>query len=1630
MSARRRFALALIAALALLAPAAAHADQQIGRGKNLAIGPGELKAAAGLALSAKEGGDIYVTDPSESNRVSQFDPSKPPSEQFVRAFGWGVVPGAAAGTGNVVNGSASIANVTTASGAFLVGQVLAAPGLPAGDLIENVNSNEIVLTQPATASAPGASLSVAAGPGNVPTDELQKLTVAATAGEFKLSFKSPNPGPTTATTAALSFEATPAEVQSALEGLANLGPGAVSVTGGPGDEGGTHPYSVEFQGRYADVNVHQLSAAAVGLSGGHPSSAATVATARQGAAALETCTTACIGEGQVFDDQFESHDESQPGQLRRAREIAVDNDPASPSYGDVYVVDQNNFRVQKYSPSGEFLLMFGGEVDKTTHANLCTKADLEAGDQCGAGVPGTGPAHFYQENPPTGGGGSFANLTWFETGNNSIAVGPDGTVYVGDYGRIQEFDGEGAFEGEFVLPLEGGEAQFVSALALDSTGDLYERSTTYYRDGSSPTQVPGIREFGPGPAHAFVRTFDAESGTEPTHVALDSAGDLIASDSGNGEFLFQGCGFNPSICPEAIFRAFKPAGALYAEFTSDQVQLSFENENVPGGVAVAGDASGTLYATSRLGDGIAGSHVAVHPLPLPGPPIVSAERLTDIRHTTATLHALVNPKQFDTESRFQYISQKKYEEDGSSFGVGTEQTALVPLGSVDRRDPVVAPISALTQGTVYHYRAVAVSTRGGGETVDGPDETFETLPPVSIDEFSTQTVAPELVELKALLNANGSGNATSYTIRYGTDASYTCEPGNACTSSGTLPAHAESPEEVTATFTGLKPNTTYHYKLSAENESGKVETADAVFTTELSAAEERAAEDCPLNGTVHGAAGGSTLREQNNSLALPDCRAYEQVSPAEKGGYSVFTNSLAPGGERDTFQSLGPIAGVDVGKINYYTAHRTPSGWLTQPSIARAGGPAYQPKPLEEQTAELDTSLFPVVPAATATDAEETTSPNRYYLRRPDGSLLAASPLLAPLGGAGVSANGWDGVIAESADLSRLFLLTSFPLLSEDPLPASEEGDKNRIYEVSGAGGPDPALRLLAEVSSGLRGFEGEATCNLDSSFGQRANSSSADGSVLFYDAPLQQSPSARCEGSVNQRTQPNKIALFACDTEAGPCVENLAGYHAPLQLSAESPTQCSSGNPCHGAPPANAHLDGASPDGSLAWFTTAQPLVDSDADPTESVAANDLYLAKLENGALTDLVQASAGSAAAGDPHPGVGAGVQGVLGVSQDGTHAAFVATGVLTTEPSTAGYPAEAHQTAAQGADNLYVYDAASGQTRFVARLCSGPERSGSLTDPACPKDLSTETQPGARDDARLWQSGSGRQAQLTPDGRFLLFASFGRLAPDDTDSARDVYRYDLQTGRLIRLSFGHRGNDANGNDGAYDAEIGLTGQTTEKLDEAAEDTSRSMSADGSTAIFITPAPLVSRDTNTGANPGCRVNHSQNANILPTGCDVYEWEAQGHGSCAEAGGCVSLLSDGHDPHGIKAALIGGPSGRDVTFTTTQGFAPADTDGVPDVYDARVEGGFPYTPTEIPCGGAEACHEKGTEQSLLPSFGTEQFVGPGNEPTQLKCAKGKVKVKKHGQVRCVAKKHHKAKKHHRRHHKRAARANRGGAK
>jgi hypothetical protein len=915
-------------------------------------------------------------------------------------------------------------------------------------------------------------------------------------------------------------------------------------------------------------------------------------------------------------------------------------------------------------------------------------------------------------------------------------------------------------------------------------------------------------------------------------------------------------------------------------------------------------------------------------------------------------------------------------------------------------DPVQEGIFDLKPETTYRFRVLATSHCHEAEPSElceatGDTGEFTTLPPISVRNFTTQTVAPEEVTIKAELNNNNSLGAGHYTIRFGTDTSYATGQRE-----GSLQGGSGDYEAVEASFTGLNPNTEYHYQLFGENEYGQVETADRTLTTERSAPEERAGEDCPLNGTVHGDL-KSPLREEDNSTSLPDCRSYEQVSPAYKAGFPAVQPRLAPSGEAARFSSPGAFAGSerDYYAAAEYAARRTGSGWRTV-AVAGEGAslPGYRPGEAVNFTAELDHWLVPMQPGLDGEEALSTGRPGFFSLGSIDGSYVTpASPPLEPFE-VPVAQDGlarfFYQLTGASDDLSHVYIATERRLLRApaDPRPEGKQdaggGKSNRIYELTGAGGGDPVLRLLAEVPTGLT----HSSCVIDP-FGHEDGAypgrhTSADGSTFLYANQIEDEAGKPCgEGT------PNPTGLFVRALPA-----------APQQLNVAPPAQCHAPSPCATAPTSTADSVGISGDGSRAWFMTSQPLVEADRDSSQ-----DLYVADLgEEGSVGSLVQASAGEATATHPEPGTGAGVQGVAALSSGtgASNVAFVATGVLTEAPNQLG------QVAKPGADNLYLYDAETGATKFVADLCSQAGLSGSSSDDACPNQfISSEGQGGNPGDTSLWRPHiEARQLpQMTPDGRYLIFATYARLVADDTDSVRDIYRFDLSTGSLIRVSFGRDGNDGDGNDDAFPVQIeasgGISYGTDSEPDHAAQDESRAISADGSRVVFSTKAPLVSADTDGSS-------------------DVYEWEEDGHGSCTEARGCVYLISSGRDRHGANSPVISS-SGRDIAFYSAAGLLPADTDGLGDIYDARVDGGFPRAFEPATCDGPESCRGAATAPSALPSFTT---AATQHEPEAIPCGKGRHRVRKHNEVRCVRNKGHRKK--HRSKHRRSHRHGRAGAK
>ncbi len=121
---------------------------------------------------------------------------------------------------------------------------------------------------------------------NVPTaNEVQRVAVDATGGTFKLIFAGD-------ITAALAYNITAANLQTALVGLTSIGAGNVLVTGGPGGAGAVNPYVVTFQAAKAAKDVPAMVSDRTLLTGG--ASTAVVTTTINGRAAQPSGDVRCL----------------------------------------------------------------------------------------------------------------------------------------------------------------------------------------------------------------------------------------------------------------------------------------------------------------------------------------------------------------------------------------------------------------------------------------------------------------------------------------------------------------------------------------------------------------------------------------------------------------------------------------------------------------------------------------------------------------------------------------------------------------------------------------------------------------------------------------------------------------------------------------------------------------------------------------------------------------------------------------------------------------------------------------------------------------------------------------------------------------------------------------------------------------------------------------------------------------------------------------------------------------------------------------------------------------------------------------------------------------------------------------
>jgi WD40-like Beta Propeller Repeat len=373
-----------------------------------------------------------------------------------------------------------------------------------------------------------------------------------------------------------------------------------------------------------------------------------------------------------------------------------------------------------------------------------------------------------------------------------------------------------------------------------------------------------------------------------------------------------------------------------------------------------------------------------------------------------------------------------------------------------------------------------------------------------------------------------------------------------------------------------------------------------------------------------------------------------------------------------------------------------------------------------------------------------------------------------------------------------------------------------------------------------------------------------------------------------------------------------------------------------------------------------------------EANPGNDLYRYDVDLEELTDLT-----------PTPGEvnGAGVVGVLGISQDASHVYFAANGVLTSEPNSNGempLPGTCAGTLATASGSCNLYLSRGGTIDFVARLqIDGAAESDAANWSATPAGVYPSTS-------------FQKTARVSADGRTLLFRSRRQLTDYANEGIPQIYRYHVDAG-LACISCNPTGAAPVGA-----PTFGTIATPTLLSRSTALTLIRNLSATGDRVFFESVDPLVAADGN--GSDGCpRIGFP--AQEFPACQDVYEWEAEGTGSCESAaanGGCLYLLSNGQKG---QPAFFADASedGEDAFLFTGAPLVRQDRDELVDVYDARVDGGL-AAQSEAPaaCRGEE-CRGPwgGGAQPAVEAPATAAPARRGRRRPGRRCSKAKRAVR-----------------------------------
>lgn len=387
----------------------------------------------------------------------------------------------------------------------------------------------------------------------------------------------------------------------------------------------------------------------------------------------------------------------------------------------------------------------------------------------------------------------------------------------------------------------------------------------------------------------------------------------------------------------------------------------------------------------------------------------------------------------------------------------------------------------------------------------------------------------------------------------------------------------------------------------------------AIFTAILVAPVSALGDSCPNAQFREGA-----------SAQLPECRAYEKVSPGDKNGFEIGETpgltQAATGGNAISYGSIGAFGDSAAGPPwTQYLARRGASGWTTVGTTPTLAGGLF------------NSSFFPKY-AGFSDDL------SRAVLTSPGPALAAGAPEVGQslyygdpatrsfeLVGAGESKNLEAGPVfaAASADF-RHILFESPQILT----PNAASGFTNLYVWTEGS------VEFVGVLPNG------------QAAKGSRAGS----GGAGQYGNPY-----------TNTTLSSDGDTVFFTNTESGRLyVRKGISTASPSTAWVSEPQRPVAGPDPNGPKPAT--FVQAAPDGSYVLFRSGEKLTEDATTGPESLGS-DLYLYDVASGQLEDIsVDTNPADENGAEVGAGSTVGFSGVVGISNDGRRVYFVAKGAL--------------------------------------------------------------------------------------------------------------------------------------------------------------------------------------------------------------------------------------------------------------------------------------------------------------------------------------------------------------------------------